>query len=79
LSNAPDRIQGIEKLEYPLIVNSAMTDHIPPNKIRQLNVAKLLAEASAARAMQNPINLRDSQSGGKTSSGMIRWVENDCE
>ena len=46
-SAAPKAIQNIDNLDYLLISNSIMNKNQLPEKIRQLNVAPLLAEAIA--------------------------------
>lgn len=51
-SDAPDKIQAIKGLDYLLISNSIMHKTHLPQKIRQLNVAPLLAEA-IARALHD--------------------------
>lgn len=51
-SDAPDKIQAIDGLDYLLISNSIMHKKHLPEKIRQLNVAPLLAEA-IARALHD--------------------------
>jgi len=62
-SEAPDIIQNIEKLDYLLISNSVMNRKQLPEKIRQLNVAPLLAEAIARslhdQSVSDILNLED--------------------
>ena len=52
VSDFPAKIQAIDNLDYLLISNSVLSDRRLPDKIRQLNVAPLLAEA-IARALHD--------------------------